>query len=148
YYYSVMPDDLRRRLDLVRHGFDVDYCLRKARPLLDTRGGDLDLLDWAEHLLRVAEVVKPDSLTLKVLLARARLRRGERDEAVALLESVRSPKPEKFAGDDQEAWYVACRLLGELYLYELARPDLAVPCFNDFRNSSKSGADTLYKLGQ
>jgi tetratricopeptide (TPR) repeat protein len=148
YYYSVMPDDLRRRLDLVRHGFDVDYCLRKARTLLDTRGGDLDLLDWAEHLLRVAEVVQPDSLTLKVLLARARLRRGERDEAVALLESVRSPKPEKFAGDDQEAWYVACRLLGELYLYELARPDLAVPCFNDFRNSSKSGADTMYKLGQ
>ena len=31
YYYSVMPDDLRARLDLVRNAFDVDYCMRRAR---------------------------------------------------------------------------------------------------------------------
>src|SRR5207244_4166775 len=41
-----------------------------------------------------------------------------------------------------------CRLLGDLYLHDLGRADLAVACYKDFRQSSKSGADTLYKLGQ
>ena len=52
------------------------------------------------------------------------------------------------SGDEEEAWYLGCRLLGELYLYDLARPDLAIPCFNDFKKSARSGADTMYKLGQ
>ena len=30
----------------------------------------------------------------------------------------------------------------------MSRPDLAIPCFTEYRKSSKSGADTLYKLGQ
>jgi tetratricopeptide (TPR) repeat protein len=86
---------------------------------------------------------------MRVMLGRAKLRLGERDEAVAVLESVRTPKPEKFAtDDDQEAWYLANRLLGDLYLRELDRPDLAVECFTAYRSSSKSGADTLFKLGQ
>ena len=68
---------------------------------------------------------------------------------MALLEEVRGPaRPEKFAsGEDEEAWYLACQLLGDLYL-ELGRADLAVACLNDFRKSAKSGAKTLYKLGQ
>jgi hypothetical protein len=28
------------------------------------------------------------------------------------------------------------------------KPDVAVECLREFRRSSKSGADTLYKLGQ
>jgi len=35
YYYSVMPDDLRARLDVVGGGFDFDYCLRRTRTILD-----------------------------------------------------------------------------------------------------------------
>src|SRR5947209_13217980 len=46
------------------------------------------------------------------------------------------------------SWYLGNRLLGDLYLRELDRPDLAVECFTAYRSSSKSGADTLYKLGQ
>jgi tetratricopeptide (TPR) repeat protein len=149
YYYSVMPDNLRARLDWARSGFDVDYCLKKARALLDGKNWDLDTLDWAEHLAALASVVRPDSQAGKVLVARARLRRGEKQEAVALLEAVRLPRPEKFAsGEDQDAWYLACKLLGDLYLHDLARPDLAVECLRSFRESTKSGADTLYKLGQ
>ena len=49
--------------------------------------------------------------------------------------------------EDEEAWYQSCQLLSDLYL-EVGRPDLAVPCLIDFRQSSKSGARTLYKLGQ
>jgi tetratricopeptide (TPR) repeat protein len=149
YYYSVTPDDLRARLDSVRGGFDVGYCLRKARSLLDVKNADLELLDWAQWLLQLARVVQPESVTARVLLARCRLRRGETGEAVALLEETRSPKPERFATEeDEEAWYLSCRLLGDLYLSELGRPELAVACFNDYRKSSKSGADTSFKLGR
>ena len=148
YYYSVMPDQLRARLDSVRGGFDFEYCLRRTRTVLDDRRlTDPEWLDVAAHLIQLALIVKPESLTAKVLYARVRLRYGERDEAVALLEQVRSPKPEHFDGDDEEAWYVACQLLGDLYM-EAGRPDLAVPCLTEFRKSAKSGAKTLYKLGQ
>jgi tetratricopeptide (TPR) repeat protein len=149
YYYSVMPNDLEARLDWVRGCFDLDYCLRKSRSLLDLKNWNVDTLDWAQHLAELARIVKPNDLLPKVLVARCRLRRGEKEEAVAMLEQVRSPKPEKFAtSEDEDAWYLASKLLGELYLYDLHRPDLAVACFKDFRQSSKSGADTIYKLGQ
>jgi tetratricopeptide (TPR) repeat protein len=149
YYYSVLQDDLRAKLEQVRPWFDVDYCFKKAKTLLDARGSDLDCLDWAQHLIELGRIVQPESLTAKVLLARAQLRRGEKEEAAALLESVRTPKPEKFVGaDDEDSWYLANRLLGDLYLDDLGRADLAVTCFNDFRHSSKSGADTMYKLGR
>jgi tetratricopeptide (TPR) repeat protein len=149
YYYSVLPEDLKARLDWVRGCFDTEYCLKKAKTLLDAKAWDLDTLDWAEHLAHLVAVVKPEDLASRLLIARARLRRGEKQEAVALLEQVRSPKPEKFAsGTDEDAWYVASKLLGEIYLGDLGRPDLAIPCLKDFRQSSKSGADTIYKLGQ
>src|SRR5262249_5140614 len=115
---------------------------------LDGRYTDLDWLDVAHHLARLALVVRPDSLAAKLLLARALLRFGERDQALALLEGVRNPKPAKFASDeDEEAWYPSCQLLGDLYL-EAGRADLAVPCLVDFRKSARSGARTLFKLGQ
>lgn len=149
YYYSVMPEDLRARRETYGGGADAEYCLRKAKSLLDVRDADIDLIDWAQHLIELALVLKPESVRIQVLRARTMLRRGERDQALALLEGVKSNKPEKFAsGDDEEAWYQACQLLGRLYLDELGRPDLAVPCLSEFRKSSKSGADTLYRLGQ
>jgi tetratricopeptide (TPR) repeat protein len=149
YYYSVMPDQLRRQLEHYGPGFDTAYCLTKARTILDGRYTDMDWMDVAHHLTQLALVVKPDHLPAKLLLARVQLRLGERDRAVALLEEIRGPqKPEKFnSGEDEEAWYLACQLLGDLYL-ELGRADLAVPALNDFRKSSKSGARTWLKLGQ
>jgi tetratricopeptide (TPR) repeat protein len=148
YYYSVLSDDLRARKEPSK-GFDIGYCLKKARSLLDTRDADLDLIDWAQHLIELARVIQPDSITPKVLQARALRRRGEIDQSRAILEDVYSHKPEKFAtSEDEDSWYLACRLLGEAYLNEMSRPDLAIPCFTEFRKSSKSGADTLYKLGQ
>jgi tetratricopeptide (TPR) repeat protein len=149
YYYSVMPEQLRSAPDSLKQAVDVRYCLTKARQVLDHRDSDFESLDWAQHLAEVALAVQPEGIAAQVLLARAKLRRGDRDEAAAMLEAVRTPKPEKFATDeDQEAWYLACRLLGDLYLRELDRPDLAVECYTAFRTSAKSGADTLYKLGE
>src|SRR5262249_15469355 len=117
YYYSVMPEQLQARLEQLRTGFDLDYCLKKAKTILDGRYDSLEWLDVANHLVKLALVVQPNSLVAKVLLARVLLRHGERDEAIKLLEGVYAPKPEKFAsGDDEDAWYVCCQLLGDLYL--------------------------------
>ncbi len=149
YYYSVMPADLQANLEAIAGAFDVVYCQRKARSLLEIKSDDAELIDWADHLIQLALVAQPGNRTAMLLKARIHLRRGERNEAMALLEGIRSPKPEKFASsEDEDAWYMSCRLLGELYLNELGKPDLAVACLSDFRKSSKSGADTLYKLGQ
>jgi tetratricopeptide (TPR) repeat protein len=149
YYYSVMPNDLKARLESVRTGFDVDYCLRRTQTILDGRYEGAEWLDVADHLVRLALIVQPASSAARVLLARVRLRFGERDEAIRILEGVRGPAlPERFeTSEDEDAWYQASQLLGDLYM-EAGRADLAVPCFVDYRKSSKSGARTLYKLGQ
>lgn len=148
YYYSVLPSDLQARLEQYGPGFDVAYCIGRARTILQ-KYDDLEWLDVAFHLTQLALVVQPDSKVAKLLLARLQQRLGERDKAIALLEEVRGPgRPEKFAsGEDEEAWYQASQLLGDLYL-EIGRADLAVPCLNDFRKSAKSGARTLFKLAQ
>jgi tetratricopeptide (TPR) repeat protein len=149
YYYSVMPEQIREHLESVRPWFDFAYCVRKARSILEGRiYTDVEWLDVAHHLLQLALVIMPENRMVKVLLAKVLLRYGERDQAIALLEEVRNPKPEKFAsGEDEDAWYQSCQLLSDLYL-EIGRPDLAVPCLIDFRKSSKSGARTLFKMGQ
>ncbi|MBI1915974.1 MAG: tetratricopeptide repeat protein [Planctomycetes bacterium] len=149
YYVSVTPEVLRANLETVQKEFDADYCLRKAKELLDFPEADLDVVDWAEHLIDLALVVKSESRAAKVMKARARWRRGEIGEAGALLEEVRTPKPEKFGStDEEEAWYVSCQLLGDLYLNNLGKPEQAIACLNDFKKSPKSGAKTLYRLGQ
>ncbi len=67
---------------------------------------------------------------------------------IAELEEIRTPKPERFpSGDDQDAWHVASQMLGDLYM-EINRPDLAIPCYQDFRASHRSGARTLFKIAQ
>ena len=71
----------------------------------------------------------------------------EVSEAVAVFEEIRQNKPEKFASDEEEeAWFLAHRLLGDIYLDE--KPDQAVLCFQVYRNSERAGADTMFKLGR
>src|SRR5262249_49096421 len=149
YYYSVMPEIVKERRESIAKWFDSAYCLKKARSILDNKNSDLDMVDWALHLAQVAGAVQPVSTSARVFEARARLRKGERDLALVILEDLREAEPKEFPGeDDQEMWFLANRILGDLYLNELARPDLAVLCYTEFRKSTKSGADTLYKLGQ
>jgi tetratricopeptide (TPR) repeat protein len=147
YYYSITPEDLGQRLEHVHKWFDVPYCLAKTRAVLESYSGDLELLDWGSHLAALARVAQPAALTPRVLLARIHRLRGEVPEATALLEEVRQNKPAKFASEDEEdSWYLAHRLLGDIYLDEKA--DQAVLCFKEFQKSPRSGADTSYKLGR
>lgn len=148
-YYSLEPTELPRQLPALGAAFDIDYCLRTARTLMDRRDVDIDVLDWAEHLIKLVRAAQPESLAAQLLLARAFRRRGDRQRALQLLEDVFHGKPERFVGEmDEEAWFQSCRLLGETYLSEQGRPDLAIGCLAEFRKCSRSGADTLYKLGK
>jgi tetratricopeptide (TPR) repeat protein len=146
YYYSVDPEQLRAAKEKVAGFFDVAYCVRKAMAVLNSKSEDLDMLDWATHLARLAEVLQPTSNGVRLVKARCLLRRGERDAGIQLLEDIREGK--KGSGDEEDAWYAATKILGQLYMDELSRPDLAVRAFSDYREYSKSGADTLYQLAR
>src|SRR5262249_54376281 len=109
YYYSVSPAELQSHWEQVRKWFDIAYCKEKARWLLDKQGDDLELLDWSARLAELAQVGEPNSLATRVLRARLLRRRGEMDQALALLEEVRGNKPEKFASTEEEdAWFLSC----------------------------------------
>jgi tetratricopeptide (TPR) repeat protein len=148
YLYSVAPSDLNSVAEPMRRSIDVDYCIATAQPIVDARDADAELLAWAKHLAELAAALRPGPLLPRLQLARARLRLSERDQALPLLEDIREQRPGKLASDaEEDAWQTANRLLGDLYLDEFNRPDLAIQCFDDFRDSPRSGADTLYKLG-
>jgi hypothetical protein len=144
YYYSVDVERIRQVKDKIAPWFDVEYCLTKARKVADSKEPDLDTLDYGLHLAKLARVLKPESHACMVSEARLLLRKGERDAGVSLLEDVR--ETEKGSGDEEDAWYLATRLLGDLYLNELKRPDLAVLAYSAYRSYHKSGAETLYQL--
>ncbi len=147
YYYSIQPDDLKARIENVRKWFDPQYCRDKARWVLEKFTGDFELLDWGSHLAELALIAQPGSHAARLLQARVRRLRGEIPEAIALLEEVRQHKPEKFANDEEEkSWYFTHRMLGDLYLDE--KPDQAILCYTEFRQSDEAGADTSYKLGR
>ncbi len=146
YYYSIDPEEFKAKLEQAKW-FDIAYCEEKARWVLDHYTGDLDLLDWAAHLAALVRIAKPAALTPRVLLGRVHRLRGEIPEAIALFEEVRQNKPEKFATEEEEdAWFVAHRLLGDLYLDDKA--DQAVLCYQEFRKSPRSGADTTFMMGR
>jgi tetratricopeptide (TPR) repeat protein len=147
YMASVSPDEVKRRWENIRLWFDVEYCLDRTRAVLGQANVDLDALDWASHLISLAQAGWPNSIQVKHLRALVHRKKGETPEAIAALEDIRQNKPEKFANaDEQEAWYNAHRLLGDLYIDE--KPDAAVLCLQEFRNSDKAGADSMYMLGR
>jgi tetratricopeptide (TPR) repeat protein len=148
YYYSITPAQVRERRESIHLWFDADYCKEKARWVLqkgDT--SDLNLLDWAGHLAELAQAYDGSSISARVLRARVERIRGDTEKTLALLEEVRGNKPEKFAtNEEEEAWFLTHRILGEMYVDE--KPDQAVLCLQEFRKSPKSGANTLYNLGR
>jgi tetratricopeptide (TPR) repeat protein len=149
YYYSLLPEQVDTSRERLTKWLDVSYCTRKARSLLDLKTGGPEQVEWGLHLAELARRLQSESIFPSVLVARARLRRGEQKEALSLLEQVRERvKDQSLSGDEEEAWFMCCRLLGDLYLQSVGRPDLALACLSDYRKCSKSGADTLFKIGQ
>lgn len=146
YYYSVDLEKLQSVKEKVRPYYDVDYCTRKAKQILDQKETDLESLDWALHLVRSARILNPTGIALQLSEARIRLRKGENEASLSLLEDAREQKPS--GSEESEAWYQVQKLLGEMYLNDHQRPDLAVQCFLAYRDYSKSGADTLFQIAR
>jgi tetratricopeptide (TPR) repeat protein len=146
FYYSVEPERLEKVRESVVRWFDVGYCVKKAMAVLNVKDGGVDLLDWAAHLAKLARIMQPTSNGVRLVEARILLRRGDRDEGLKILEDIR--ESDKGSGEEQEAWYATTKLLGQLYLEELSRPDLALKCYTDYKSFHKSGADTLYHIGR
>lgn len=147
-YYSLFPAELRANWDRLKTAFDLDYCLNRARELLDHPKAGPEQVDWALHLLELAQAVAGENLSARLLLARARLLRGEKHLAMPLLEAaVAQGQAEAPAGATEEDWLLANRLLGDLLLEENL-PERALPCYTTYRKSAKSGAATLLKMGK
>jgi tetratricopeptide (TPR) repeat protein len=146
YYRSVEVERVAAVKDKVAPWFDVAYCVATARKVADQKEPDVETLEWGLHLVRLARVVTPESQSAMFAEARLRLRLGENDDGLRILEDLHEQP--RGSGEDEDAWFYAVRMLGDLYLNERGRPDLAIQCFKDFRASDKSGADTLFRLGQ
>ncbi|MCE9531564.1 MAG: hypothetical protein K8T89_10650 [Planctomycetes bacterium] len=149
YYFSLEVDALAKTAkddDNVRKYFDVGYCVKKAKSVLDAKNTDLETLDWVHHLVSLALVMQPKSITALVQKARLQLRKGERTGALTILEDVKEMKPE--GNDETEAWFYVHKQLGKIYLDELNRADLAIPCFTEYLNHMGSGAETLFDLAK
>jgi len=146
YYYSVPPERLEKVKDKLVRWFDVSYCVKKAMSVLNAKDGEAELLDWASHLATLARIVKPTSNGVRLVEARVLMRKGERDAGMKILEDIR--EGDKGSGEEQDAWYSTTKLLGQLYLDEFSRPDLALKCYTDFKDYHKSGADTVYQIAR
>jgi tetratricopeptide (TPR) repeat protein len=147
-YYSLNPDDVRRHAAKLEKVIDQKYLSDKSKELLELKNTTAEQHEWGRHLAEVLIAIAPDRITGWVLLGRAQLRLGQSANAVEVLEKAyQMGKSKKPGGDDQEDWYLACRILGDYYLQQ-ERFAEALACFSDYRQSTKSGADTLFKLGQ
>lgn len=146
YYYSVDPGQLAALRDKVKGYFDASYCVTKAMSVLNAKDNDPTLIEWATHLAALARIMQPNSNGVRLVEARCALRRGQRDEGVREMEAIRAGS--KGSGDDLDAWYAATKILGQLYLEELNRPADALRAFLDYKEYSKSGADTLFYVAK
>jgi tetratricopeptide (TPR) repeat protein len=146
YYFSVELSRVQEVKDKISGWFDVPYLLKKANQVADQKDADLDTLEYGLHLIRLARIMQPKSHAIMFAEARLLLRKTERDAGLAILEDIREQP--RASGDEEDAWFLAVRMLGDIYLEELNRPDLAIDCYNAFRDYQKSGADTLFKLGR
>jgi len=147
FYYSLDSKRLEEVREKVAPWFDVDYCVRKATAVLNAQQASVELLDWAAHLAQLAALMRPQSNAVRLVQARVLLRRGQREEGLKLLEDIHY-ESEKGSGAEEEAWYLATKLLGQLYLEELNKPENALHCYLQYKEYYKSGADTLYQIAR
>ena len=148
YLWSITPEQVEASPETFKGIIDPGFCVDRARKALDSTQADPEWLRFADHLLRLALIARPDHLPSRHLLGRALARMGNRDEAVAQWELVRANKPANWVeGESDDAWQRTNQALGDAYL-ELGRYQDSIDCLEDFRKSSRSGANTLFKLGQ
>ncbi len=147
-YVSLQPEDIRQHADKIGKLIDISYLVTKAKQLVESKSSGPEQFEWAVHLCGLVTALDPNKVAAWVLIGRVQLRLGHAEAGVQSLEmAYQLGKANKPGGDDLEAWYLACRILGDHYLQQ-GRHAEALECFTDFSHSSKSGAETYYKMGQ
>ena len=133
-------------------GFELPHCLGgvpEARVLFVRRHGFVNLDRSGDVVVRLVgtgeleQRLRPALLVLAVGCVRY-------DGQVGAFEFVEVHVGEqpKGSGDEEDAWFLATRLLADMYLNELQRPDLAIVAYTSYREYQKSGAETLFQLAR
>lgn len=147
-YVSLTPEDINTHREKLSKLIDQSYLLKKSRDILDARNSGVDQYQWGKHLSELLTAIAPERVAGWALIGRCFLRLGQNENGVKALEyAYQLGTQNKPSGDDLEQWYLASRILGDYYLKEQRFAE-AMECFKTFSQSTKSGADTHYKLGQ
>jgi hypothetical protein len=130
---------------------DFRYATRPGKFLCNLDGERHDLAARTPELDLARRIVLPvhgwDSGRSEQPRDLCQRRRLRGDAGLKILEDIHYDS-QKGSGDEEEAWYTATKLLGQLYLEELGKPENALACFTKFKDYHKSGADTLYQIGR
>jgi hypothetical protein len=144
-YDSLTVEEVRARREELGRLFDASYCLERAGQAFDRQAEDAEVRRWVE-LAELGDESAADGV--RFLKARLDLRAGRLDEALAGFEQVASKAPPRFESEaERDRRFAACRLAAEVCLDRLDQPARAVGWLEKYERSSKSGADTLYRLG-
>ena len=147
-YVSLMPSDVTTHSEKLSKLIDTGYLIKKSKELLDLKNAGMEQLEWAKHLAELLTVAAPDKVAGWSLIGRCFLRLGQSDNGVKGLEyAVQLGTNQKPSGEDLEQWYLACRIMGDHYLQQTKYAE-ALECYQHFSKSTKSGAETYYKMGQ
>ena len=147
-YVSLSEEDLVTHKEKLSKLIDLNYLVNKPKEILENKNCGPEQLDWAKHLAKLLTAAAPERIAGWAMLGRLFLRLGQADNGVKALEyAYQLGQDSKPGGEDLDQWYLACRILGDYYLQQ-QRYEEAQDCLKSFSQSTKSGADTHYKLGQ
>ena len=151
-YADVPVTDVRDHLDRIRPTFDFAWCLSEGRTIVDDKQVNREELEYARHLLWLAELGRKETeaIAVSLYLGRVHRRLGENDIARTHLEvayTAGRDAKKKLPRPEDDAFHHACRALADMYL-ERKEYAAAKECLLRFRLHIDSGADTYFKLGQ
>lgn len=147
-YVSLTEEDLVTHKEKLSKLIDLNYLMKKPKDILENKNSDHEQLQWAKHLAKLMAAAAPERVAGWAMLGRLFLRLGQPENGVKALEYAHQlGKENKPSGEDLDQWYLDCRILGDYYLQQ-QRYEEAQECLKEFSQSTKSGADTHYKLGQ
>jgi tetratricopeptide (TPR) repeat protein len=125
--------------------FDVGFCFDEAHRAFDAK----EHAEQIERWLQLAESAGVKRrLAISYFRGRLKLRNGDVAGAAEHLAEVCAAEPKALdLPQPEKRYFDACRLLADLYLDDLDKPEEAYQLLKKIERWSGSGADTLYKLG-
>lgn len=143
-YAMLDPTATAERIAGVRW-FDVGFCFDEAHRSFDAKEPTENVERW----LQLAEAVGVKRrLAIAYFRGRLKLRAGDVHGAAEHLAEVVAADPKALdLPQPDKRYYDSCRLLADLYLEDLGKPEEAYSLLKELERWSGSGADTLFKLG-